>query len=62
MSGSDKEKSMPEIVDDLATLVRRLVRELKKVAPDNKLPGAALDYLSRVGLQTSPFREDDEAK
>ena len=47
---------MPAIVDDLATLVRRLVRELKNVAPDNKLPGAALGYLRRAGLRKAAPR------
>lgn len=42
--------------DDLVTLVKRLVRELRKAAPDHDLPATALDYLRRKGLQGSPFR------
>lgn len=37
-------------VDDLAALVRRLARSLRKAAPDNDLPDQALDYLRRHGL------------
>jgi hypothetical protein len=43
-------------VDDLAALVGRLVRALRKAAPDNALADQALDYLRRQGLQGSPLR------
>lgn len=37
-------------VDDMAALIRRLVRDLRKVAPGNDLAEKALDYLRRHGL------------
>lgn len=43
-------------VDDLAALVARLARELRRAAPGNDLPDRAVDYLKRHGLQGSPFR------
>ncbi|MBB1599526.1 hypothetical protein [Variovorax sp. UMC13] len=43
-------------VDDLAALVRRLARSLRKAAPDNALPDQALDYLRRHGLEASILR------
>ncbi|KFE50125.1 hypothetical protein [Pseudomonas syringae] len=43
-------------VDDLSALVRQLVHRLRKAAPDNDLPGKAMDYLKRKGLQGSPLR------
>lgn len=44
-------------VDDLAALVRRLVRSLSKASPDHALPAKAVDYLQRIGLQGSPLRD-----
>jgi hypothetical protein len=44
------------VVDDLATLVSRLVRALKKLNPDHYLAVAALGYLKRHGLEGSPLR------
>lgn len=43
-------------VDDLAMLVARLVRALRKAAPDNELSEQALDYLKREGLTGSALR------
>lgn len=37
-------------VDDMAALIRRLVRDLRKAAPDNDLSEKALDYFRRHGL------------
>lgn len=48
-------------VDDLSAIVRKLVHQLRKAAPDNDLPEKALDYLKRKGLQGSPMREIDVA-
>lgn len=42
-------------VDDLSSIVMRLVHDLRKVAPDNKFAGKALEYLQRNKL-TSPLR------
>ena len=47
-------------VDDLSALVRQLVQHLRKASPDNDLPGKALDYLKRKGLQGSPLRAEFE--
>lgn len=44
-------------VDDLAMLVRRLVRKLEKECPGTDLVPQALDYLHRKGLAGSPLRE-----
>jgi len=44
-------------VGDLAMLVARLVRALRKAAPEHELPEKAMDYLRRNGLCGSPLRE-----
>lgn len=46
-----------KVADDLATLVRHLVRYIQKTAPDKELTDKALDYLKRKGLQGSPLRK-----
>jgi hypothetical protein len=46
-----------EHVDDLAVLVHRLARALRRAAPDHDLPTCALGYLKRNGLQGSVWRE-----
>lgn len=48
-------------MDDLAQLVKQLVRALRKAAPGNDLADKALDYLKRQGLQGSPLRATPEA-
>jgi phage gpG-like protein len=53
---------LERVTDDLAALVRQLVRSLRKAAPDNELADKALDYLKRKGLQGSPLRHNTEAK
>lgn len=45
------------VVDDLATLVRRLVHALRKPFPDISLQTQAMDYLRRSGLNGSPLRD-----
>lgn len=45
-------------VEDLAMLVRRLVRKLDKECPGTDLAPQALDYLKRKGLASSPLRVD----
>lgn len=50
------------IVDDLAQLVTRLVRQLRKANPDNELSEKALDYLKRKELYRSPLREVSNAE
>lgn len=42
--------------DDLAALVRLLVRTVRKTQPDNEAARKAFDYLERHGLQGSPLR------
>jgi len=44
-------------VEDLAALVQRLVRRLRKAAPDDELPDQAMDYLRREGRLGSPLRD-----
>jgi hypothetical protein len=44
------------LVDDLAALVRQLVRALSKANADSPLIERAMDYLKRKGLQGSPLR------
>lgn len=46
------------VVDDLAALVRRLVRDLRKAAPGNELAGKALGYLNRKGLGGNVLRNE----
>lgn len=43
-------------VDDMAAVIRQLVRSLRKASPDNEVAERALDYLKRHGLQGSPLR------
>lgn len=45
------------MVGDLAMLVSRLSRKLRKATPEDDLPAQALDYLNRNGLSGSPLRE-----
>ena len=45
------------MVGDLAMLVARLARKLRKATPADELPAQALDYLNRNGLTGSPLRE-----
>lgn len=51
------------VMGDMATLVKQLVQNLRKAAPDNDLADKALDYLERHGLLGSPLRvhSDDAA-
>jgi hypothetical protein len=44
-------------LDDCAALVGRLVRAIRKAAPDNDLAGQAMDYLNRNCLAGSPLRK-----
>ena len=44
-------------VDELAVLVSRLARMLKKVAPNEDLYDKATDYLKRTGRTGSPMRK-----
>lgn len=48
-------------VDDLAMLIKQLVRHLKKANPSDELPEKAMDYLRRHNLQGSPFRGQNES-
>lgn len=51
-------QSMSQKADDLAALVRRLVRGLRKSDPDSELAAAALEYLSRNGFAAHVLREE----
>lgn len=46
-----------EALDDLVTMVRRLVHALHKAAPTAYLSAWASDYLERKGFNKGPFRE-----
>jgi hypothetical protein len=51
-------KHLPEpVVDELAMLVRKLVRHVRKASPDNNMATMAMDYLQRKGLAGSPLRD-----
>ncbi|WP_314439462.1 hypothetical protein [Massilia timonae] len=54
-------KAEAPALDDLATLVRRLVRRLEKDSPGTDLAAQALDYLKRKGLAGSPLRAQQAA-
>lgn len=47
---------LDKITGDLAVLVVRLARALRKASPDNALPSEAMDYLKRHDFY-SPMRE-----
>ena len=47
-----EEKAM----DEMAMMIRKLVRALRKAAPEHDLPQKTLDYLKRKGLQGRVFR------
>ena len=49
------------VLDDLAQLVARLARTLRKAAPDNELAVLALDYLINENLCGSPLRDTPNA-
>jgi len=49
---------LERVTDDLAALVRQLVRSLREAAPQHALPDKAMDYLKRKGLQGSPLRHE----
>jgi len=50
-------EELEKVVDDLAQMVKRLARALRKSNPDTELPAKALDYLKRKELLGSPLRE-----
>lgn len=45
------------VLDDLVTIVRRLVHALHKAAPTAPLSALVLDYLERKGFNKGPFRD-----
>ena len=47
------------IVSDLSVLVKRLVRSLRRDAPDNRLTDTAINYLKRKHLLESSLRDED---
>lgn len=56
MTDEPKEQKNQQ-VDEMATLIRRLVRSMKKANCDSKLQNQALDYLKRNGFEGSVLRE-----
>lgn len=48
---------LEKITDDLANVVMRLSRALKKASPDNDLPEKAMDYLKRNGMAGTVLRD-----
>jgi len=44
------------VVDELAQMVKRLARSLRKADPDNSFPEMAINYLERKELLGSPLR------
>lgn len=46
-----------KVVNELAVLVNRLARSLRKESPDNEILAKAMDYLKRNGLEGSPLRD-----
>lgn len=48
------------LVDDLASLLRRLAHSLRKAEPGNDLAERALDYLKRHGTRESVLRDPTE--
>lgn len=53
------EGQKPATLEEMAILVRKLVRALRKASPDNETARGAMDYLKRKGLQGSPFRTSE---
>lgn len=51
-------ENMQMQLNELAALVARLVRALRKAAPTNELSIQAIDYLKRQQLSGSPLRKD----
>lgn len=49
-------KELDKIAGDLAVLVVRLSRALRKASPDNDLPTAAMDYLKKNDFDCDPLR------
>ena len=48
---------LDKIAGDLAILVVRLSRALRKASPDNDLPEKAMDYLNRHDFNCEPLRK-----
>lgn len=53
---------LDKIAGDLAVLVVRLVRALRKASPDNDLPEKAMDYLNKHDFDCEPLRKVPNAK
>lgn len=53
----DSKQAFREPVEDLSALVQRLVRHLRKAAPDDELSDKAMAYLRRAGRLGSPLRD-----
>lgn len=52
---------LDKIAGDLAVLVVRLSRALRKASPDNDLPTTAMDYLQRNDFDCEPLRKVSNA-
>lgn len=53
---------LDKVAGDLAILVVRLTRALRKAAPENDLTEKAMDYLRRNGFECQPLRKTKEIK
>ena len=53
---------LDKIAGDLAILVVRLARALRKATPDNELPGKAMVYLNKHDFSCEPLREVHNAE
>jgi hypothetical protein len=53
---------LDKIAGDLAVLVVRLARALRKASPDNDLPEKAMDYLNKHDFGCEPLRKGSNAK
>lgn len=49
-----------DVIENLATLINRLCRQLNRVAPNNDVAVTAAEYMHRNNLLGTSLRRDDE--
>ena len=49
-----------DVIENLATLINRLCRQLNRVAPNNDVAVKAAEYMHRNNLLGTSLRRDDE--
>lgn len=54
------EPDRPQLTGDLAMLIYRLVRQVRKHEQNNPVANSALDYLQRQGILLDPLRSGGE--